>query len=48
MSYQTTGGIHAPAVTGRARRDTDTGPFQVIEEIDTSFGPVNFQLSAEH
>lgn len=45
MSYQTPGGIHAPAVTGRAFRNGDSGPFQVTHEIDTSFGPVNFQLA---
>ena len=44
MSYQTSGGIHAPAITGRAFRAADTDPFQVVHEMDTSFGPVNFQL----
>ena len=47
MSYQTSGGIHAPAITGRAFRAADTDPFQVVHEIDTSFGPVNFQLAED-
>jgi|EP01046_Picozoa_sp_COSAG06_P028540 hypothetical protein len=46
MSYQTPGGLQAPAVTGRAFRAAGaTSSFVITDEIDTSFGPVNFAMT---